>query len=137
MRTPVARENQLIRRLLLTGRQPAGSPLPGLGGPCGNDHFSQDSSRPRARPATSSSPGLPRYIFTSSARPPRTFTDSPGSCGSSRETSSITVVSAGKRPNHPATAPASWPGKIQRTSRLRTPARSRLSGCAAVIVLRS
>ena len=73
-----------MRRLLRTGRQPAGSPLPGLGGLKGKDHFCQDSMRPRARPATSRIPGLPRYTFTSSAPPPRTFTDSPRNCGSSR-----------------------------------------------------
>jgi hypothetical protein len=42
-------------------------------------------AQPRgARPATSRIPGLPRYAFTSSAVPPRTFTDSPGNCGSRR-----------------------------------------------------
>ena len=40
--------------------------------------------RPRARPATSRIPGLPRYTFTSSALSPRTFTDSPRNCGSRR-----------------------------------------------------
>ena len=73
-----------MRRLLRTGLQPAGSPLPGLSGLKGKDHFCQDSMRPRARPATSRIPGLPRYTFTSSAPPPRTFTDSPRNGGSSR-----------------------------------------------------
>jgi hypothetical protein len=73
-----------MRRLLRTGLQPTGPPLPGLNGPTGKDHFCQDSIRPRARPATSRIPGLPRYTFTSSAPPPRTFTDSPPNCGSSR-----------------------------------------------------
>ena len=81
---PLASENRQIRRLLRTGLQPAGSPLSRLGGLKGNDHFCQDSMRPRARPATSRIPGLPRYAFTSSALPPRTFTDSPRNCGSSR-----------------------------------------------------
>ena len=63
-----------MRRLLRTGRQPDG---PGLSGLQGKDHFCQDSIRPRARPATSRIPGLPRYALTSSAAPPRTFTDSP------------------------------------------------------------
>jgi hypothetical protein len=40
--------------------------------------------RPRARPATARIPGLLRHTFTSSALPPRTFTDSPGNCGSRR-----------------------------------------------------
>ena len=31
---------------------------------------------------------------------------------------------AGIRPNHPATAASSWPGKIHRTSRLGTPPES-------------
>src|SRR5262249_47498135 len=65
----------------------------------------------RARPATSRSPGLPRYAFTCSAPPPRIFTESPGRCGSSRYASSNTVVSAGKRANQPATTPANPPGE--------------------------
>ena len=35
-------------------------------------------------PATSRIPGLPRYTFTSSAPPPRTFTDSSRNGGSRR-----------------------------------------------------
>ena len=73
-----------MRRLLRTGLQPAGPALSGRGGLRGKDHFCQDSRRPRARPGTSRIPGLPRYAFTSSAPPPRTFTDSPRNCGSSR-----------------------------------------------------
>ena len=73
-----------MRRLLRTVLQPAGSPLSWRGGLKGKDHFCQDCRWPRARPATSRIPGLPRYTFTSSAPPPRTFTDSPGNCGSSR-----------------------------------------------------
>ena len=73
-----------MRRLLRTGRQPAGPALCWRSGLQGKDHFCQDSMRPRARPGTSRIPGLPRYAFTSSAPPPRTFTDSPGNCGSSR-----------------------------------------------------
>jgi hypothetical protein len=80
----LADENRLIRRRLCTGRQPAGPALCWLSGPKGNDHFCQDCICPRARPATSSIPGLPRDTFTSSALPPRTFTDSPGNGGSSR-----------------------------------------------------
>jgi len=82
--SPSARENRLIRRSLLTLPQPAGSPRAGRGESVGKDHFCQDSRRPQARPATSRRPGLPRYAFTSSARPARTFTDSPGKCGSRR-----------------------------------------------------
>jgi hypothetical protein len=58
--------------------------LPHPAGRPGKDHLCQDSIRPRARPATSRMPGLPRYAFTSSAPPPRTFTDNPGNGGSSR-----------------------------------------------------
>src|SRR6266852_230157 len=47
--------------------------------------------------------------------------------------SSRDSIRAGKRPNHPATAASSWPGKIQRTSRLRTASVTWLSGGAAVI----
>ena len=68
-----------MRRLFRTGRQPAEA---GAERVQGKDHFCQDSIRPRARPATSRIPGLPRYAFTSSASPPRTFTDSPRNCGS-------------------------------------------------------
>jgi hypothetical protein len=50
----------------------------------GQDHFRQNSMRPRARPARSKVPGLPQYTFSSSAKPPRTFTDSPCNCGSTR-----------------------------------------------------
>ena len=81
---PLASENRVMRRLLRTGRQPTGSPLCGRGGLYGKDHFCQASRRPRARPATSRIPGLPWYTFTSSAPPPRTFTDSPRNCGSRR-----------------------------------------------------
>ena len=42
-------------------------------------------------------------------------------------------VPAVNRPNHPATAVSSSPGKIQRTSRVRIPPVSGLSGCATVI----
>ncbi len=49
-----------MRRLLRTGRQPGESPLSGLSGLKGKDHFCQNSMRPRARPATSRIPGLPR-----------------------------------------------------------------------------
>ena len=73
-----------MRRLLRTGCQPAAAPLPGRSGLAGKDHFCQDSRRPLARPATWRIPGLPRYTFTSSAPPPRTFTDSPRNRGSSR-----------------------------------------------------
>ena len=48
--------------------------------------------------------------------------------------SSCCSIPAGKRPNHPATAVSSSPGKIQRTSRVRAPPATGLSGCAAVIV---
>jgi hypothetical protein len=48
--------DQLIWRLLRTGRQPAWSTLPVLGGPCGKVHFCQDCRRPRARPAASRKP---------------------------------------------------------------------------------
>lgn len=48
--------------------------------------------------------------------------------------SSRVSSSAGKRANQPATAVSSWPGKIQRTSRLRIPSVTGLSGCAAVII---
>ena len=81
---PLASENRLMRRFLRTDLQPAGLPLSWRGGLKGKDHFCQDSRRPRARPATSRIPGLPRYAFTSSARPPRSFTDSPRNRGSSR-----------------------------------------------------
>ena len=37
---PLAGENRLIRRVLLTGLQPAGSPLSWLSGSKGKDHFS-------------------------------------------------------------------------------------------------
>ena len=37
---PLAGENRLIRRVLLTGLQPAGSPLSWLIGSKGKDHFS-------------------------------------------------------------------------------------------------
>ena len=57
---PLASENRLMRRLLRTGLQPAASPLSGRSGLKGKDHFCQDSMRPRARPATSRIPGLPR-----------------------------------------------------------------------------
>jgi hypothetical protein len=77
-------ENRLIRRLLRTGLQPDRSLLSGRSGLMGKDHFCQTCMRPRARPATSRIPGLPRYTFTSSATPPRTLTDSPRNCGSSR-----------------------------------------------------
>jgi hypothetical protein len=80
---PLASENRLIRRLLRTGLQPGGPALSGLSGLQAKDHFCQASMRPRARPGTSRIPGLPRYAFTSSA-PPRTFTESPRNCGSSR-----------------------------------------------------
>jgi hypothetical protein len=73
-----------MRRLLRTVLQPGGPALPGQSGLKGKDHFCQDSMRPRARPGTSRIPGLPRYAFTSSAPPPRTFTDSPRNCGSRR-----------------------------------------------------
>ena len=73
-----------MRRLLRTVLQPGGPLLPGLSGLNGNDHFCQNSRRPRARPATSRIPGVPWYTFTSSAPPPRTFTDNPGNRGSSR-----------------------------------------------------
>ena len=76
-----ADENWLMRRLLATGVQPGGLPLPGLNRLKGKDHFCQASMRPRARLATSRIPRLPRYTFTSSAPPPRTFTDSPGNGG--------------------------------------------------------
>ncbi len=49
-----------MRRLLRTGVQLGGAPLPGLSGLKGKHHFCQDSIRPRARPATSRIPGLPR-----------------------------------------------------------------------------
>ena len=81
---PLASENRLMHRLLRTGLQPAGSALSWPGGLKGKDHFCQDSMRPRARPARSRILGLPRYTFTSSAPPPRTFTDSPRNCGSRR-----------------------------------------------------
>jgi hypothetical protein len=48
--------------------------------------------------------------------------------------SSRDSIAAGKRPNQPATAASSWPGKIQCTSRLRTPSATGLSGGAAAIV---
>jgi hypothetical protein len=48
--------------------------------------------------------------------------------------SSRDSVAAGNRPNHPATALSSRPGKIQRTSRLRTASVTALSGGSAVIV---
>ena len=54
--------------------------------------------------------------------------------GSRRWVSSRDRVSAGKRPNHSAAAVSSWPGKNQRTSRLRTPAVTGLSHALAVIV---
>jgi hypothetical protein len=38
----------------------------------------------------------------------------------------------GRGRNHPVSAAPSWPGKIQRTSRLRTPSARGLSGCDAV-----
>jgi hypothetical protein len=44
----------------LAPRQPAGSPLSWLSGPKGKDHFCQNSIRPRASPARSRIPGLPR-----------------------------------------------------------------------------
>jgi hypothetical protein len=46
----LAHQNRLIRRLLRTGRQPAGPALCRLSGQKGNDHFCQDSICPRARP---------------------------------------------------------------------------------------
>ena len=76
-------ENWLMRRLLVTRLQPAGSPLSWLRGLTGKDHFCQDSIRPRARPATSKIPGLPPKDLTSRP-PPRTFTDNPGRCGCRR-----------------------------------------------------
>ena len=81
---PLASENRLMLRFLRTGLQPAASPLSWLSGRKAKRHFCQDSMRPRARPATSRIPGLPRYTFTSSAWPPRIFTDSPRNCGSNR-----------------------------------------------------
>jgi len=59
-------------------------PLSWRSGVMGKDHFCQASMRPRARPATARIPGLPRYLFTSSAALPRIFTDSPRNWGSSR-----------------------------------------------------
>src|SRR6266566_5455088 len=97
--------------------------------------------RPRARPARSRIPGLPRYTFTCSAAAPRTFTAGERSRGATRSASSRDCVSAGKRANHSATAVSSWPGKIQRTSRLPTPAMtgpsdmSRSSGLVGLIDL--
>jgi hypothetical protein len=41
---PLPSANRLIRRLLRTGRQPAGSPLCWLGGVKGKDHFCHDSA---------------------------------------------------------------------------------------------
>ena len=73
-----------MRRLLPTGRHPSGLPLSWSAALTGKDHFCQDSRRPRARPATSRIPRLPWYILTSSALPPRIFTESPGNRGSSR-----------------------------------------------------
>ncbi len=47
--------------------------------------------------------------------------------------SSRDSVLAGNRANHRATAASSWPGKIQRTSRLRTASVTGLSGGTPVI----
>jgi hypothetical protein len=40
----LSRQTRLIRRVLLTNRQPTGSPLARLSWPQGKDHFCQDST---------------------------------------------------------------------------------------------
>jgi hypothetical protein len=58
---PAADENRLIR--LCTRTQLAAAAPPWLSAPLGKDHFCQNSVRPRARPATSRIPGLPRAAW--------------------------------------------------------------------------
>ena len=85
-------------------------------GPPGLAARADFGERPQARRAASRIPGLPWYCLTSSIWPARIFTASPRRTGWMRYVSSRESSPAGNRPNHPAIAASSCPGRIHRTS---------------------
>ena len=123
----------VMRRTFRTRRHPVASTAMGSSVPRGSDHFRQESIRPRARPGTCSTPGLPSWTLTSNRRPPGTSlrgpggASRPGKCPPGIRWRQETARTRRRRPRPALLTASSGPRAWRRPPR-RPPRRKRCSG---------